>query len=392
LSALAGESGVIRGGLAARDTSLMIAALGALGASIDDSDPAMWVVAPLGSVATGSDPSPNPTRIDCGLAGTVMRFVPPVAALGTQSVSFFGDEAASARPQRPLLEGLRQLGVRVESDSLPFLVTGPLSGHEAVIDSSGSSQFVSGLILSAPRFPQGLRLTHQGPPIPSLPHIEMTVAALADRGVRVRHEGCTWEVAPSPIAALDETIEPDLTTAAVFFAAALVTGGSLTVSGWPAYSTQPGARVPEILSLIGGSFMWSEAGLTVVGDGVLHGIDVDLHDVSELTPVVAALATLADSPSRIRSVAHIRGHETDRLAALASEITALGGDCREHDDGLAVYPRPLHAGVFHTYADHRLAHAGALLGLVTEGISLDDVACTAKTMPTFPDVWEGLIE
>lgn len=389
LSALAEGEGIIRGGLAARDTSLMIAALRGLGASIDDTDPARWVVSPI-DASSRRDASPS-RLIDCGLAGTVMRFVPPIAALGKATVSFCGDEAASARPQAPLLEGLRQLGAHIDGDTLPFNVTGPIFAQEATIDSSGSSQFVSGLLLSAPRFPQGLRLTHQGAPIPSLPHIDMTQAGLEARGIRVRHEANTWEVDHGPIAALDEVIEPDLTTAGVFFAAALVTGGSVTVSGWPLTSTQPGVRVPEILSLLGGSFTLDDKGLTAVGDGILHGVDVDLHDVSELTPIIVALSALADSPSRIRGVGHIRGHETNRLAALAQGITALGGDCRECDDGLAVYPRPLNPGIFPTYADHRLAHAGALLGLVTQGICLDDVTCTAKTMPTFPRVWEGLI-
>ena len=383
LSALADTPGTIQGGLRARDTDLMIAGLEALGARIDMA-PHRWVVSPIHEF-------PADARIDCGLAGTVMRFLPAVAASGSVGAHFFGDPSASVRPMEPLLQGLTQLGAYVDGVHLPFTVTGPVTHRETTIDSSASSQFISALLLAGPRFAHGVRVTHRGGPIPSLPHIEMTIAALRARGVEVGHEGFTWETSCAPIHALDEIIEPDLTTAAVFLASALVTGGKISVPGWPATTTQPGVRTLEILTQMGGHVDVSGSLATVSSTGQLSGIDIDLADTSELTPVVAAVACFADGPTVIRGVAHIRGHETNRLAALSAEITALGGDCRETEDGLVIHPTRLGPGVFHTYADHRMAHAGALIGLRTPGLELDDVGCTSKTMPDFPHVWEVLV-
>ncbi|MDR0960163.1 MAG: 3-phosphoshikimate 1-carboxyvinyltransferase [Propionibacteriaceae bacterium] len=390
LAALAEAPGAIRGGLTARDTTLMIAALRALGATIDDDDPLHWKVAPIDQPVGGS-------AIDCGLAGTVARFVPPIAALAEGSTLFDGDPAARRRPVGPLLRGLEQLGSHVTpmaTEFLPFSVTGKLTGGRAVIDAGASSQFVSGLLLTAPRFPAGLDLAHKGSAVPSRPHITMTIDALAARGVSVEESdgGTRWQVAPGSIGALDEVIEPDLTTAAVFLAAALVAGGEVTVPGWPAASAQPGLLVPDLLDRFGATSARGPAGLTTRGTGeVSGGGEIDLHEASELTCVVAALAALAEGPTRIRGVAHIRGHETDRLAALREEITALGGRCEETDDGLAISPARLHGGVFRTWGDHRMAHAGALIGLRVPGIVLDDVAVTAKTMPLFPPAWSTLV-
>ena len=384
LSALAKGRGSVRGGLRARDTDLMIAGLRVLGARIDDSDPLCWEITPVETFAPEA-------LIDCGLAGTVMRFLPAVAASGSVRARFVGDPAASARPMEPLLDAVSHLGAHVEGSSLPFTVTGPVSRREAEIDSSASSQFISALLLAGPRFPLGVRVTHRGGGIPSLPHIEMTVAALEARGVEVGHEGPTWETPHCPIQTLDEVIEPDLTTAAVFLAAGLVAGGTVSVPGWPETTTQPGVRALDILAQMGGEVCSSQSSVTVSGTGQISGIDIDLHDTSELTPVVAGLACLAEGPTVIRGVGHIRGHETNRLEALSREITALGGDCRETEDGLIIHPRPLNAGIFHTYADHRMAHAGALIGLRIDGIELDDVECTSKTMPDFPRTWEGLV-
>jgi len=383
LSSLASGPGTITAGLRARDTSLMIAGLRALGARIDDAGE-RWQITPIQKVTSGN-------TIDCGLAGTVMRFLPPVAALGGGTTEFTGDEAASARPMGALVDGLRQLGVGVSGTQLPIQVTGPVSGQAVQIDSSASSQFISALLLSGPRFPDGVSITHHGDPIPSLPHIEMTVAALRARGVQVDHTGSTWQVRPGPIVPRDEIIEPDLTTAAAFLAAALVTGGQVCLPGWPAHTTQPGTRILPILEQMGAMAHFSEHGVTIRGSSEIAGIDIDLHETSELTAVVAALAALASGPSVIRGVGHIRGHETDRLAALSTEITALGGDCQATTDGLVIHPRPLHAGGFRTYADHRMAHAGALIGLRVAGVELDDVGCTSKTMPEFPGIWQDMV-
>ena len=384
LSAIAMGPGSIQGGLLARDTDLMIAGLKALGARIDVSDPLRWSIQPIERV-------PSEAKIDCGLAGTVMRFLPALAASGPVRAQFTGDPAASARPMEPLVQALSQLGARVDGMHLPFTVAGPVNHRDVTIDSSASSQFISALLLAGPRYPSGVRVTHQGGSLPSLPHILMTVAALEARGVEVGQEGSTWETPHSPVKALDEVIEPDLTTAAVFLAAPLVVGGRVRVPGWPRTSVQPGVRTLDILTQMGGQVFLGPSSVTVSGTGDISGIDIDLHDTSELTPVVAALATLAESPTIIRGVGHIRGHETDRLHALSTEITALGGDCDETDDGLIIRPRPLHPGIVHTYADHRMAHAGALIGLKIPGVGLDDISCTSKTMPDFPSTWEAMV-
>jgi 3-phosphoshikimate 1-carboxyvinyltransferase len=400
LSALADGPGTITGALVARDSALMVAALRALGVAVDDSGP-VWTVTPPERFTPGG-------RIDCGLAGTVLRFVPPLAALAAGSTRFEGDPALAGRPVGPLLDGLAQLGARVEGEAVPFSVAGPLTGGTATIDSAASSQFVSGLLLAGARCPEGLELRHDGAPIPSYPHVEMTVAALRARGVAVEAwrrrpartpDGATadqpawWRIAPSPIRALDAAIEPDLTTAAVFLAAALVARGRVTIPHWPAATTQPGAATPEILTAFGGQADYDAAAqtLTVSGDGTLTGADVDLHATSELTPVVAGLAALAAGRTTIRGVAHIRGHETDRLAALARNLTSLGGHCAETADGLVIEAARLHGGVWRTEGDHRLAHAGALIGLRVPGVELDDVGVVAKTMPGFADAWRGLL-
>ncbi len=386
LAALATGTGEIVGGLEARDTRLMRDALRTLGVSIDDSDLQRWVVTPPASFVGGGE-------IDCGLAGTVARFVPPLAALAGATTRFRGDEQASARPVQPLLDGLRQCGASVVGDRLPFEVTGPVTSGTVSIDASGSSQFVSGLLLSGCRFPGGLRLRHVGrDPVPSLPHVEMTVEWLRARGVRVATpDTTTWEVAPGVVAPVVEHVEPDLTTAAVFLASALVVGGRVTVRGWPTVSTQPGIAVPDVLGRFGGHWTTTPDGLTVEGDGSLAGGDFDLSATSELLPLVGALAALAKGPTTIRGVAHVRGHETDRLAALRTELNALGGDVTETADGLIVRPVALHGGLFRSYADHRMAHAAAVLGLAVPGISVDDVACTSKTMPGFERVWQAVV-
>jgi 3-phosphoshikimate 1-carboxyvinyltransferase len=367
----------------------MAAALRRLGVQVDDTDPACWEVAPPQRLRSGG-------LVDCGLAGTVLRFVPPLAALAEGTTLFTGDPAAAARPIGPLLAGLRQIGVAVAGQNLPFAVTGPPAASrkqpEVVIDASGSSQFISGLLLAAARFPAGLRLRHEGPPLPSLPHIDMTIQALADRGVVVELlSPAAWRVEAGPVRACREAIEPDLTTAAVFLAAALAAGGTVTVPAWPDRPSQPGRAAPGLLTCFGGSWRQDADGLTVTGDGNLRGADLDLRQTSELTPVAAALAALADSPSVIRGVAHIRGHETDRLAALAREINSLGGRCAETADGLAIEPARLHGGLWRTYGDHRLAHAGALIGLRVPGVELDDVSVVSKTMPQFAAAWRELL-
>ncbi|MEV6298341.1 3-phosphoshikimate 1-carboxyvinyltransferase [Actinoplanes sp. NPDC051861] len=389
LAALADGPSVIEAPLRARDTTLMSAGLRALGVGVDTSADDRWLVEP--------GPLRGPARVDVGLAGTIMRFLPPAAALADGTVEFDGDPHARNRPLRPIVEALRSLGVAIDASAtggLPLTVRGAglVEGGEAVIDASGSSQFVSGLLLSAPRFTKGLVLRHEGPPVPSAPHLRMTTHMLRAAGAVVDESvPDVWTVEPGTLRGRTWTIEPDLSGAAPFFAAAMVTGGTVTLAGWPAESWQPVERLTELLAGLGAEVTRTADGLTVRGTGSLHGITADLSEVSELTPVVSALAALADGPSELRGVEHIRGHETDRIRALATELGKAGAEVTEFPDGLRITPRPLHSTTFETYADHRMAHAAAVIGLAVPGIELADVGCTSKTLPEFPELWAGLV-
>jgi 3-phosphoshikimate 1-carboxyvinyltransferase len=394
LAALADGPSRLRAPLRSRDTLLMAEALRRLGTRIDDVP---------GPSAFGDDwavhPHPlyGPTEIGCGLAGTVMRFLPPVAALATGAVRFDGDPRARQRPMAPAVSALRDLGVRVDDEGtgrLPFTVhgTGRVRGGTVRIDASSSSQFVSALLLVGARCAEGLVVEHVGPPIPSEPHVVMTVEALRDVGVVIDTEApATWRVEPGPMGALDVQVEPDLSNAAPFLAAAAVTGGRVTVPGWPQYTTQAGDTLRDLLDRMGCDVALDRAGLTVSGTGELYGVDADLHAAGELTPVVAAMAALADSPSHLHGIAHLRGHETDRLAALAVELGRLGGDVTETEDGLVIRPCPLHGGVFATYDDHRLATAAAVIGLRVPRTVVENVQTTAKTLPGFDTMWERMV-
>ena len=394
LAALANGTSRLRRPLRSRDTLLMASGLRALGASVTDlpgSDPLYddWLIGPA-SLTGGA-------TVDCGLAGTVMRFLPPVAALADGPVAFDGDARARSRPMAPVIEALRTLGARISDDArgaLPFTVegSGRMPGGSVTLDASASSQFISALLLSGPRFEQGVTVRHNGNPIPSEPHIEMTVEVLRDCGVIVDDsEANSWHVEPSAIYPLDVEVEPDLSNAAAFLAGAVVTGGTVRVPGWPMHTTQAGDAIRNIFDAMGADVLLERSGLTVTGDRQISGLDVDLHDAGELTPVVVAVAALADSPSRIRGIAHLRGHETDRLLALTTEVNALGGSIEETEDGLRITPKPLQGGLFHTYGDHRIAMAAAVLGLRVPGVVIEDVETTDKTMPDFPARWVGML-
>jgi 3-phosphoshikimate 1-carboxyvinyltransferase len=393
LAALADRPTVIDYALDARDTSLMIAALGALGARIerDKRDNSRLTVTP-GPAARGD------VRIDVGNAGTVLRFVPPTATIAEADVTFVGDARVSQRPIGPLLTALLELGAQISpggADRVPFVVHGHgrLKGGTVTLNASSSSQLISGLLLAAPRFDAGARVIHDGPPVPSAPHIAMTVRMLGAYGADVVGDGPSWTVAPGLTSPGRVTVEPDLSNALPFAAAALVTGGEVTIAGWPADSLQPAERITSLLRDLGADVANGPDGLQVAGAGPVRGIDADLSDVGELTPVLTALASLADSPSRLRGIGHLRGHETDRLAALAAEIARLGGDVTECDDGLRVEPRPLSAdgAQFNSHDDHRLVMAAAVLGLATGGLVVANAGTVAKTFPRFVESWERLI-
>jgi 3-phosphoshikimate 1-carboxyvinyltransferase len=394
LAALASDPSRIRAPLHSRDTALMAAALRSLGASVVDVPGADagcddWLIGPASLIGPGS--------VDCGLAGTVMRFVPPVAALGNGAIAFDGDPQARRRPMAQVIDSLRILGATINDDgrgTLPFTVAGSgrMPGGDVTIDASASSQFISALLLAGPRFEQGVTIHHVGKPIPSQPHIAMTVELLRDCGVTVDDSAANiWRVEPSQIRALDVEVEPDLSNAAAFLAAAVVTGGTLRVPGWPQHTTQAGDAIRDILDAMGADVLLERSGLTLTGNQQISGLDVDLHGAGELTPVIVAVAALADSPSRIRGIAHLRGHETDRLTALSTEVNALGGQVEQSDDGLKITPKPLRGGLFHTYGDHRMAMAAAVLGLAVPGVIIENVETTAKTLPQFTSLWTQML-
>jgi 3-phosphoshikimate 1-carboxyvinyltransferase len=388
LAALSSGPSVITGGLEARDTQLMRDALRTLGVEIIEDNDKWQITPPKAFVAGGT--------IDCGLAGTVMRFVPPIAALAHGTVRFDGDEQAYARPMAPLLGALKGLGARVDGTgySLPFNLTGNprLPGGDVTINASASSQFLSGLLLAGARYERGIDIQHIGAEIPSRPHVQMTLSMLRARGVDIDDTmPDRWVVSPGTIQPVDVTIEPDLSNAAPFLAAAAITGGSVTIPSWPSTTIQPGDAIRDILQTFGASVSLEGGNLRVEGTDHIHGVDLDLSGVAELTPVVAAVAAFAGDTSHLRGIAHIRGHETDRLAALETELDRLGGHVRQTDDGLIIHPRILGGDLWHTYADHRMAQAGALLGLLVPEIVLDDIGCTNKTMPEFEQLWMQMI-
>jgi 3-phosphoshikimate 1-carboxyvinyltransferase len=394
LAALSTGPSTVRRALSARDTRLMVDALTALGVEVRE----------VGTDTLGNrdlhvvpGDMRGPASIDVGLAGTVMRFVPPLAALATGSIDLDGDARARERPLGPMLEALRSLGVSCQDADgfLPLHIdaAGSVRGGNVDIDASASSQFISGLLLSAPRFDRGLTLTHTGRDLPSLPHITMTLHMLAEHGVQTEFDAAasTWHVPAVSIDPVDRQIEPDLSNAGPFLAAAMATAGSVTVPGWPRHTTQAGDDLRGLLAEMGGRVDLTTDGLTVTGPGRMHGLDVDLGRVGELTPVLAALAALADTPSHLRGIEHLRGHETDRLAALAEMLGAFGAHVEESADALRITPGPLHGATVSSYGDHRMATAAAVIGLVVPGVGIVDVETTRKTLPDFPGMWASML-
>lgn len=396
LAAIAEGPSVIHRPLHSRDAQLMIDALRALGVSIEEVHESGSAFGPDLRVTPPAELTGS-TSIACGLAGTVMRFMPPVAALALGPVAFDGDPYARKRPMRPVIDGLRALGADIADEgrgALPFTVHGfgGLRGGRVVIDASLSSQFVSALLLSGPRFAEGVHIVHEGERLPSVPHIEMTLEVLRARGVDADSPAPgEWRVQPGPIRSRDVTIEPDLSNAAPFLAAAVATGGSVTVTGWPARTTQVGDRLRELLPEFGATVTLDGDRLTVTGGPTVKGVKLHIPDAGELAPTLVGLAALADTPSEITGIGHIRHHETDRIAALVTEITRLGGDAEELADGIALRPAQLHGGLWHAYDDHRMATTGALLGLRVDGVLVDDIGTTAKTLPEFAELWATML-
>lgn len=406
LSALAEGPGTLHAALQSRDSQLMIDALRALGTTIEP----VTQGGVAGLRVTPAEHLTGSTTIACGLAGTVMRFVPPVAALALGPTAFDGDPYARKRPMRPVLDALRTLGADISDEgrgALPFTVhgTGSLRGGRVELDASLSSQFVSALLLSAPRFDEGVHVVHTGDRLPSVPHIEMTLEALRARGVEATSPAPgEWRVAPGRIRARDLTIEPDLSNAAPFLAAAVATGGHVTIPRWPAETTQVGDQLRDILTAFGATVSLDGDRLTVSGDGRVRGVQLHLPEAGELAPTLVGLAALAahgirgqnGEASRITGIGHIRHHETDRISALVAELRGLGGEVEELEDGIVIRPAPLSSdrssgGMWRAYADHRMATTGALIGLTIAGVTVDDIGSTSKTMPEFPELWARML-
>lgn len=398
LAAQAQAPSILMRPLVSRDSELMVAGLKAIGIGISElqvNGDLAWKVTPA--------KLQGPAKIDVGNAGTVMRFLPPLSALAIGDISFDGDPRSHERPLAPVIAALEELGIEIEHGghySLPMVVKskGEIPGGSLTIDASASSQFLSALLLIGPSTTNGITATHKGGALPSMPHIDMTVQMLRDFGaqVTVDKDAQSWSVAAGKLNGVDLVIEPDLSNAAPFLSIAMVCGGSVTIADWPKETTQPGDQLREILTQMGAQVSLSADGLTITGGESINGIDIDLHDVGELTPAIAALAALADSPSHLRGIGHLRLHETDRLTALACELNALGGDVVEDQSSLRITPtgkfgKGLHAGTFHTYDDHRLATAGAVIGLIVPGIKIENIATTRKTLPDFPGLWQSLI-
>ena len=387
LAALCDSPSVLRRPLHSRDSALMIAGLKAIGVGIE--------TAANGDLTITPAPLFGPASVDVGNAGTVMRFLPPVAAMAKGIIHFDGDARSHERPLGPVIKALEALGVSIEHGgrySLPMTINanGQLRGGTVEVDATLSSQFISALLLVAPATKEGVTVKHVGTSLPSLPHIEMTIAMLREKGVEVVVGDNQWTVKPAIMHGTDSVIEPDLSNAAPFMGAAMISGGTVVIRDWPRSTTQPGDDLRDIFTQMGAHVEFHGDDLAITG-GAIHGVDIDLHDVGELTPSIAALCVFADSPSYLRGIAHLRTHETDRLAALATEINNLGGEVIEEPSALRIIPKPLHAGTFHTYDDHRLATAGAMIGLRIDGIDVENIETTRKTLPDFPGAWAELL-
>ena len=388
LAAIADSPSRLRRPLHSRDTELMIKGLKALGIKIEilDNESSDIEITPA--------PLFGPANIDVGNAGTVMRFLLPIAALANGLVHFDGDPRSHERPIAPLVKALEDLGALIDHKgrySLPLTINGngKLTGNEVSVDTSKSSQFLSALMLVAPKLENGLTIKNIGSNLPSLPHIEMTIAMLRQFGAKII-ESDSWQIS-GRLTGQDLVIEPDLSNAAPFMAAPMICGGTVVIKDWPKQTTQPGDRLRQIFSKMGGKIEFVDDGLSITGSGKISGIDVNLSNEGELTPVIAAVAALADSPSKLSGIGHLRLHETDRLAALNKELSNLGSKVVEGEDFLEIYPAKLHGGTFHTYEDHRLATAGAVIGLAIPNIEVENIETTRKTLPNFVGLWQELL-
>lgn len=401
IGTIAAKPTLISGALASRDSYMAARAMQSLGAEIEFLDNSDVAVHPPEVLRGGS-------TIDCGQAGTVMRFGSALAAFADGKTTLVGDASAANRPLRPLMDSLKALGASVKYGGkpgyLPVTIKGvparakkaraKLKNEDTVrVDTSSSSQYLSALMLASPLINERVSLRAEGR-VPSWPYVAMSLDMLADQGVHIeRTSSWSWLTDPTRPVGNPIAIEPDLSNAGPFLASVLLTGGQVTIPHWPAKTDQVGKYWLELLPLFGANVALSATGLTVSAPEGLTwpGLEYDLGACGELAPTVAALCLFATSPSTLSGIGHLRGHETDRLDALATEIKRLGGSARVLRDGIRIEPAPLTGARLESYEDHRMATFGAIVGLRVPGCSVFDIATTAKTLPNFPERWDAML-
>ncbi|MGW0465463.1 3-phosphoshikimate 1-carboxyvinyltransferase [Streptomyces sp. NPDC003027] len=382
LAAAAGSTSTLGAPLVSDDTVAFRDALSGLGVRVErDTDDVAWRVSGLGGGPAGSG------SVWCADAGTAARFLPPFAAVGHGDFRFEGSDQLTARPVAPLADALRRLGADVTTAAggrLPLRVRSQgLDGGEMPLDGTLSSQFLTGLLMAGPlmRAPLTLNVPH----LVSRPYVDMTVALMRHFGARVDEAAPgAFTVGPTGYRAADLRIEPDASTASYFFAAAAITGTSVTVPGLGRGSLQGDLRFTDVLARAGARVESTEEATTVTGTGVFRGgFEVDMGEISDTFMTLAAIAPLADAPLTIRGIGHARLKESDRIAAVEGNLRALGIRTESGPDWITVHPgRPAPAEIA-CHRDHRIAMAFSVLGLDAEGITLDDPGCVAKTFPGF---------
>jgi 3-phosphoshikimate 1-carboxyvinyltransferase len=385
LAALSGTTCELRGVLRSEDTEVMGECLRKLGLHLDVSWPGFTV-----SVDSESGPVIFPARAELFVAnsGTTMRFLTALVSLGHGRYRLDGTPRMRERPIEDLLAALRQLGVRAYSEHRngcpPVIVeANGIPGGSVSIKGDISSQFLSGLLMAAPFAQHDVMIAVEGTLV-SWPYVSMTVEMMRRFGLSIEAEGSRrFRVPGRQFSGVgDFTSEPDASAAGYFFAAAAITAGQVTVQDLTTKSIQGDIRFVDLLEEMGCHVVRGEEGITVRGGG-LRGIDADMNDISDTVMTLAVVACFADGPTTIRNVAHIRLKETDRLAALATELQRIGAGVDELSDGLVIHPAPLHGAEIETYNDHRMAMSLALAGLTVPGIVIKNPACVGKTYPQF---------
>jgi 3-phosphoshikimate 1-carboxyvinyltransferase len=391
-AALAPGTSVLHGVGEGDDVEAMIECLRALGVTIDLDAERNATVA-----GTGGELPPGPTTIDVRQSGTTARFLSAILAFGAAEVRVEAHPQMQSRPMGPLVEVLRTLGARVSSDgddgTLPYTIS-PIARSrvaDVLIPGGTSSQFVSGLLLSTPLHRSDAITFEVERPLVSVPYIRMTAAVMAAFGVTVDLlDDDFYEIdGTQRYVATEYTIEPDASGATYFFAAAALAGGRVAVPGLGRTSLQGDVGFVDLLGRLGAHIEVGADATTVTGTGTLHGIDVDMADLSDAVPTLAAVAAFADSPTRITGVGFIRHKESDRIGNVVAELRRAGVHAAEEDDGLVIDPSKgsAHSAVVETYDDHRMAMAFALLGLRVDGVEIAGPGCVSKT---YPGYWRDL--